>query len=619
MNLSAFYELRERLRTAAIAGTALMGDDFRLRRAVEQLAPLEQASPIFAKIGQLTRNALAPDCPDPAGALLDALSLTDAVLCTQGAVSVSQPLTPLETKGWGKAVTMAPYSLLSPLQGALENPASGTYGIVVNAHETHPELFQDYRIKAALVKTLGASYGSLANEAADWIAEDGEAAIPLLKQDFNPAGKREMARRVQVIDRIAGGQENDFYLEQIPKASKEVRPALIYALRHKEENTEKLMELVQTEKGDSKTQALWLLTGKDDPEVWAFLGDRFKKKPEQLLPHLAHASSKESGQILAQQFLEFLEPFEQDHSLKLEKQSSERLKKLLEALRGQGKDCPEIRTLYHRAARFGTRMDYPKNLNEFRHVTPMSQALPLALMYGVATAPSLESLAKELYQTYGGAYAGPLFVSMLLTQPADKVYEAFESVIASNGKSDGASEMLQNVFSSMQWDAAQERTMIRLMGSEPVYGTGISLFPIKKPLDCRWYDLLMKKRWDRFLTYMIPQNNRPVCEKLGAHFYHVALLSIDVEGLYQAMKICGWQDCKGLLSQWAKRKTRVSSWELMRHFSNLPGKEADRVAELEQTLKLLEKGHVKLYSGSLDALRTQLEELKIKLQRNGEL
>ena len=133
------------------------------------------------------------------------------------------------------------------------------------------------------------------------------------------------------------------------------------------------------------------------------------------------------------------------------------------------------------------------------------------------------------------------------------------------------------------------------------------------------YDLLMKKRWDRFLTYMIPQNNRPVCEKLGAHFYHVALLSIDVEGLYQAMKICGWQDCKGLLSQWAKRKTRVSSWELMRHFSNLPGKEADRVAELDQTLKLLEKGHVKLYSGSLDALRTQLEELKIKLQRNGEL
>ena len=46
MNLSAFYELRERLRTAAIAGTALMGDDFRLRRAVEQLAPLEQASQI---------------------------------------------------------------------------------------------------------------------------------------------------------------------------------------------------------------------------------------------------------------------------------------------------------------------------------------------------------------------------------------------------------------------------------------------------------------------------------------------------------------------------------------------------------------------------------------------
>lgn len=619
MNLSAFYELRERLRTAAIAGTALMGDDFRLRRAVEQLAPLEQASPVFAKIGQLARNALAPDCPDPAGTLLDALSLTDAVLCTQGAVSVSQPLAPLETKGWGKAVTMAPYSLLNPLMGALDSPASGAYNIVVNAHEAHPELFQDYRIKAALVKALGASYASLANEAADWIAEDGEAAIPLLKQDFDPAGKREMARRVQIIDRIAGGKENDFYLEQIPKASKEVRPALIYALRHKEENTPKLMELVQTEKGDSKSQALWLLTGKDDPEIWDFLENRFKKKPEQILPYLAHAVSQASGRMLAQQFSQFLEPFEQDHSLKLDKQSSDHLKKLLEALRGEGKDCPEIRALYHRAARFGTRLDYPKNLTEFRHVTPMSQALPLALMYGVATAPSLASLAKELYQTYGGAYAGPLFVSMLLTQPADKVYETFESVIASNGKSDGAPEMIQNVLMSMQWDAAQERTMIRLLGSEPVYGTGISLFPIKKPLDFRWYDLLMKKRWDRVLTYIIPENNRPVCEKLGSYFYHAALLSTDVEGMYQAMKTCGWNECKGLLSQWAKRKTRISSWELMRHFSLLPGKDADRIAELEQTLKLLEKGNVKLYSGSLDALRTQMEEFKIKLQRNGEL
>ena len=49
MNTEPIYELRERLRAAAMAGTSLLSEDFRLKRACEAFRPLEKASPVFAK------------------------------------------------------------------------------------------------------------------------------------------------------------------------------------------------------------------------------------------------------------------------------------------------------------------------------------------------------------------------------------------------------------------------------------------------------------------------------------------------------------------------------------------------------------------------------------------
>lgn len=47
MELQGLYELHERLGAAAVAGVNLIGDDFRLRRAVEQIRPLAQAVPVI--------------------------------------------------------------------------------------------------------------------------------------------------------------------------------------------------------------------------------------------------------------------------------------------------------------------------------------------------------------------------------------------------------------------------------------------------------------------------------------------------------------------------------------------------------------------------------------------
>ena len=83
MELHALYDLQERLEAAAAAGVRLAGEDFRLKRAVDSIAPLADASPVIKKLYLMASQTIAPDCKDRAGTLLDTLALSEAILCTQ--------------------------------------------------------------------------------------------------------------------------------------------------------------------------------------------------------------------------------------------------------------------------------------------------------------------------------------------------------------------------------------------------------------------------------------------------------------------------------------------------------------------------------------------------------
>lgn len=49
MNLTPFYEVKERLEHAAIAGWGLIPEDFRLKRAIDGLSPSRQPAPSLPK------------------------------------------------------------------------------------------------------------------------------------------------------------------------------------------------------------------------------------------------------------------------------------------------------------------------------------------------------------------------------------------------------------------------------------------------------------------------------------------------------------------------------------------------------------------------------------------
>ena len=270
MNLRPLYDVKERLEQAAIAGVGLLGEDFRLSRAAEQLKPLAGASPVFGKIDAGLTQLLSAPAGERSGLLLDVLALVDAVAYTQGQTGATGDLVPLPAGG-GQDQELS-YSQLSPLLTALTTTGGGRMELVKSAWEDHPEFFSDYRILPAVVDGLGDSYGELAELNAGILKGIGPAALPLLKTGFDPAGNRAMARRVEVISALEGAAATPWLRELLPQSKKDVRAAVLTALGEDGENVPLLLELARTERGANRDAILRALARQDGEAVRAFWG-----------------------------------------------------------------------------------------------------------------------------------------------------------------------------------------------------------------------------------------------------------------------------------------------------------------------------------------------------------
>ena len=268
MNLQPLYDVKERLEYAAIAGVSLLGEDFRLQRGLESLKPLAAASPVFGKIdGGLAKLLSAPADQRP-GLLLDVLALVDAVAYTQAKTGMEGELEPLPV-GSGQYRQIS-YGQIQPLLTALTTTGGGRVEVVNSAWERCADDFLDYRVLPALVGGLGDSYGEMADLCAQLLKKLGPTVASVLKKGFNPAGKREMARRVEVLAAVEGAEAAPWLREILPEAKKDVRAAVIRALGADSGDVSLLLELVKAERGDSRDAALEALARQDGAEVRAF-------------------------------------------------------------------------------------------------------------------------------------------------------------------------------------------------------------------------------------------------------------------------------------------------------------------------------------------------------------
>lgn len=73
MNTTPFYELHDRLYDRASAGCTSIAEDFRLKRAVENMAPLAEANKTFARLRDMCAKLFTK--PEPALLLADYIAL----------------------------------------------------------------------------------------------------------------------------------------------------------------------------------------------------------------------------------------------------------------------------------------------------------------------------------------------------------------------------------------------------------------------------------------------------------------------------------------------------------------------------------------------------------------
>lgn len=297
MNIAPIYELKSRLRAAAIAGTNLLSEDFRLKKAVEGFAPLEKASPIFAKIGEMTRNLLAYNSPTN---LLDTITLVDSVITTLGTVEVKDEIEDLPLCEFDAEIMDIPYSKLKALIDALTTSGSGKFNYIGEMWRDYPELFNDYRVSEPIVRGLGAKYSGTSELAERIVEKIGSRIMPLLKKGFDPKGGSEMLRRFNFIEDFGGAAENEFYLANLDDSEKLMRRRIIYALRLDAGNLDKLIELSKIEKGKFKQAALGAILNIDSPEAEKYIREYAQKKPYEIFTLIGYASSRWTSVLTAE-------------------------------------------------------------------------------------------------------------------------------------------------------------------------------------------------------------------------------------------------------------------------------------------------------------------------------
>lgn len=627
MNLQPLYDVKERLEYAAIAGVSLLGEDFRLQRAAEALKPLAAASPVFGKIdGGLTKLLAAP--PDQrAGLLLDVLALVDAVAYTQAKTGVEGELKSLPVGG-GQYQELS-YSQLQPLLTALTGTGGGRMETIQSTWENHPAFFTDFRVLPAVVAGLGDSYGELADQNGKILGRSGPAAVPLLKEGFDPAGKKEMARRVQVMEEIAGASENAWYLEQLPQAKKPVRQALILALRHDPANAQTLIGLCQTEKKECRQAAQLALARMETGESRTYWETLAQKDMGGALEAMRLSSARTATDLTAEWFLQTVERVKKNPNMPLNDELFGLLGQLRTAI--ECKTGPKVCEAFRAAAGLGAALDrdYTCEENGKTKTRPMrfycrgattdpdsqryfSAAMPFTLMRSIQLTrdSSLCTLAGELARVYGGRWIAPALCASLLTEDSETAGQRAKELLRPKFKLFGRKDadtrgIFQDVMWGLCWNNGRYEYMV--YANDPANNIRAFFEPEEHPiltqeLDPVWFELLLEMGgMDTQIMNLIRPMDHQVMDKVGKYLYTRATRGKNAGGYIQYVRTliqCGWKDWDGFFVRYAQAQGEVSYFSVRTMLDALPVSGKEKAAQLREVAGLIKAKKLRAQRGT---------------------
>ncbi len=288
MNTSAFYELRKRLYSCAAAGCSNVSEDFRLKKALEDLAPLAQANKSFARLGDMCGRLFSDDAPAPL--LADCIALADALAVAQGGISDNS-----ETEKAGTAGRIpegnVPYSRINALCELVRKDSPK----LIELPPEDAALAADPRVIAVFAGMSNRNSYLLESFFRKITAASGDMIVPLLKSRIDVSDPKESGVRIKYISMAAGDKERELYISTArnTEASNDLRAAALEALGDAPENKDILLEIYNTSKGKVKNTALAALAGTDCPEC----EDIFKKLTAKYKPSYDQYIARSGGKI----------------------------------------------------------------------------------------------------------------------------------------------------------------------------------------------------------------------------------------------------------------------------------------------------------------------------------
>ena len=625
MNFEPLYELKNRLENVAVVGINLVKDDFRLKRAVEQVREYSNAAKVFKQIYDMGNSLISTDDEDKCDLFLDLLALLDAVLCTQATTYSGDKPQEIKTitknKDFYKELH---YSELSPLIYAFTETGGGRLNIIMDAIESSPNIMKDFRVKTYMIHGLSDKYSEIADRMADELKKQSKDIIPLLKDGFDPQGKREMISRLEIIASLCKEEENDFYKYCIENGSKEIKEIAIGFLMYDQNNIDYILDLTKTEKGKLKNKAFEALSYMSDNRATEEWGKFLKKKP---LDNIEYLRGTEQQWVI-NYLNDFIVEYIAETKNKTLKTAEERKTVEYDIL----KISPFILKNRNEKTLLFCKELYPYNKSEIKRILNFYIAKDLN--------KDVIDVVKELSKEYEGEFLQQEFLISLIKDKPETVYKNF-SEYAGAGKEEVRS--LFNTFISGYYSKKKEarkiqedfRDIFRVIlwmhydeeNKEYIleWPDTISGYPIQIKLngfDKKWYDIIFNtstdqgENWHYYgsshgdFRYLYNPNIKGLKEKFGEFYYNITLLRTPYSADIEFLNKLEWKDYKDFLKGKIGKDLTTLSYRII-HISyfikDVPISEKDlknQIEELLENYKKVQKTTIVICQEWLDKLNS---------------
>ena len=559
MNFEPLYELKNRLENVAVVGINLVKDDFRLKRAVEQVKEYSTVAKVFKQIYDMGSSLISTDDEDKCDLFLDLLALLDAVLCTQATTysgdKPQQIKTIAKNKDYYKELH---YSELSPLLYALTETGSGRYEIIENIIENNSKLLNDFRVKNYMIHGLSDKYSEISYIITEELKKQGKEVIPLLKGGFDPQGKRDMVLRFDIISTLCKEEENDFYKYCIENGSKEIKEIAIEALKYSQDNIDYILDLTKTEKGRLKNKAFEALSYMNDDRAEKEWDKFFKKKPFENILYLQNTNQQWAIDYLTNYIEEYVKELKKEDK---KKEVGVEVSSL--CMMTFKRRTNKLLSLYKEL--------YPYNRYEIKRI----------LSYYIVSKVDKEiiDLVKELSEKYEGELLQEEFLISLIKDKPETVYKNFSKYVGVGKSQKEIKDLFSNFFlgkhsKTKESARIQEdfRTVFNIIfhieykeeSKEYIlYWQNIDDYSVMEVklsgFDKKWYDIIFEldndyyENWNSYSSYnssikrLYNPDIKGMKEKYGKFYYNIILSRIPYGYDIEFLNKLEWTDYKDFL------------------------------------------------------------------------